>query len=114
MPGTPYKRVQVVTIPPVYDCLQRISAATGDPMGRVVRQMLEESLPALRGMAEALEAVPRSPGEALARMSKTLDSAMADARQLGLALDEKQRTLVQQATRHARKQAKQAREAARK
>lgn len=102
---TPYKRVQIVTVPRVYETLQRISNVTGEPLGGIVRQMLEEGLPALEEMASALEAVPKSPGEALARMSQTLERVGADVRQMGLELEGERKTMVQRAARHAKRQA---------
>lgn len=111
MPETPYKRLQIVTVPRVYAALKRISVASGDPMGTIVRQMLEEGLPALEEIADALESVPKSPGAALARMSQTLERAGNEARQMGLELESEGKTLVQRATRHAKRQA--ARKAAR-
>ncbi len=111
MPATPYKRLQVVTVPRVYDALKRISTASGDAMGTIVRQMLEEGLPALEEIAQALESVPKSPGAALARMSQTLERVGNDARQMGLELEGERKTLVQRAARHAKRQA--ARKAAR-
>lgn len=110
MPETPYKRLQVVTIPPVRAALERVSAASGVAMGTIVREFLEESLPALESMADALEMVPKSPGEALARMSRTLEETTANARQMGLELERQQATLLQKAT----KKAKVAKRAARK
>lgn len=108
---TPNKRVQIVAVPRVYETLRRISAVTGEPLGGIVREMLEEGLPALEEMASALEAVPKSPAQALAQMSKTLERVGSDARQLGLELEGESKTLVQRATRHAKRQA--ARKAAR-
>lgn len=98
MPATPYQRLQVVTIPPVRAALERISAVTGDRMGSIVREYLEAALPGLEAMADALEMVPKNPGEALARMSRTLSDAVGDAQQQGLFLDEK-RTELQKAVR---------------
>ena len=102
---TPHMRVQVVTVPRVYKALRRISEATGDPMGAIVRQMLEEGLPALEEVAEALEHIPKSPGEAVARMSQTLARVGADARQMGLELEGEHKTLVQRAARQAKRKA---------
>lgn len=98
MPATPHQRIQVITVAPVRSALERISAATGQRMGTIVREFLEEALPALESMADALEMVPKSPGEALARMSRTLSEATANAQQLGLDLDQK-RTSIQKAVR---------------
>jgi hypothetical protein len=95
-------RLQVVTNPRVRTALERISAATGNSLGTIVREMIEEALPALEEMATALEAVPVSPGAALARMSRALELASADARQMGLELKGKSKTLVQQAARSKR------------
>lgn len=108
---TPHKRVQIVTAPRVYATLQRISAVTGDPLGGIVRNMLEEALPALEMMADALESIPKSPAEALAKMSQVVAQASYDARQLGLELSDERKTIVQRAARHAKRQA--ARKAAR-
>lgn len=109
---TPFYRVQVVTVPPVRAALERISKAAGVPMGSIVRDFLEESLPALESMADALEMVPKSPGEALARMSRTLQETTANARQMGLELDQ-QATLLQRATKNARTAKRKAKKAAR-
>lgn len=103
---SPHKRVQIVAVPRVYETLRRISACTGEPLGGIVRQMLEEGLPALEGMADALEAVPRSPAEAVARMIGTVQKATAEAQQLGLELEGEQRSMVQRAARHAKSQAR--------
>ena len=80
MPATPYQRLQVVTIPPVRAALERISAVTGDRMGTIIRDYLEAALPGLEAMADALEMVPKNPGEALARMSRTLSDDYAAER----------------------------------
>lgn len=98
MPETPHKRLQVITIQPVRSALERISAVTGSSMGSIVRDFLEEAVPGLEAMAEALEMVPKSPGEALARMSRALNEAQVYAQQTSFDLDEK-RTLIEKAVR---------------
>jgi hypothetical protein len=107
MPATPHQRLQVITIPPVRSALERISAVTGDRMGSIVRQFLEEALPALEAMADALELVPKNPGEALARMSRSLKDAQTNAYQMGLALGDQQ-TLVRKVRRKEKAEAKKA------
>jgi hypothetical protein len=101
-----HPRIGVITVPRVRSALERISAVTGTPMGTIVREMLEQALPALNQMADALEAVPKNPGEALAKMAKVLEQASVDTAQMGLELGEESKTLVQRAKRKARQEAR--------
>jgi plasmid stability protein len=108
---SPHARLQIVTIPPVRTQLERIAAATGQSMGSIVREMLEEMLLGLEAMADALELVPKSPGEAMARMSKGLDDAVSGAKQVQLDLGIEKPTLVQRRVLTSKKVAKAMRKA---
>ena len=97
-----HPRIGVVTAPRVRAALERISSVTGTPMGTIVREMLEQALPVLEQMADALEMVPASPGAALAKMAHSLDEAQAEAAQMSLELGNESKTLLQRAQRKAR------------
>ena len=63
------KRIQISPSPDLAAVLRDLAKLRGEPQSRVVVELLEEALPALQVMAQALKIAKKSPREAEALMT---------------------------------------------
>lgn len=87
-------RMHVTPSETVYRLLQELSALTGDAPATVVRELLDEAVPALETAVAALQELKRRPEQAQAAMARLANTAIRDLTQAQLDLDtamEKQR-----------------------
>ena len=87
-------RMHVTPSETVYRLLQELSALTGDAPATVVRELLDEAVPALETAVAALQELKRRPEQAQAAMARLATTAIRDLTQAQLDLDtamEKQR-----------------------
>lgn len=70
------KRIQISPSPDLAVALRELSKLTKQPQSRVVVELLDEALPALRVMVEALRTVKKSPQAAEALMATMATKAI--------------------------------------
>jgi hypothetical protein len=87
MAGTIEKRIYVTPTPRTAALLRELSALTGQPPARIVREMLDEASPFLQSTVEALRVVKTNPRKAAQAMGEVLSSAIGEAQQAQLDLD---------------------------
>jgi predicted DNA-binding protein len=80
-------RMQVTPSETVYRLLKELSDITGDPPATLVRQLLDEAVPALELAIEAIRDVKRRPEHVQAAMARFADTAIRDLSQARLDLD---------------------------
>lgn len=81
MPIARGRRLSVTMDPEVDRCLQTIARHTGQPIATILRGLLQEALPGLVAMAEALDMVQESPKRAAQMMVNEADKQMVSLRQ---------------------------------
>lgn len=80
-------RMHVTPSETVYRLLQAISKATGTPPATLVRELLDEAVPALETSLEAIRLIQNRPAEAQAAMARLATTAIRDLTQAQLDLD---------------------------
>ena len=80
-------RMHVTPSETVYRLLQAISKATGTPPATLVRELLDEAVPALETTLEAIRLVKNRPAEAQAAMARLSAMAINQLTQAQLDLD---------------------------
>ncbi len=80
-------RMHVTPSETVYRLLQELSALTGQPPASMVRELLDEAVPALELAIEAIRDVKRRPEQVQAAMARFADTAIRDLSQARLDLD---------------------------
>ena len=80
-------RMHVTPSETVYRLLQAISKATGTPPASLVRELLDEAVPALETTLEAIQLIQNRPAEAQAAMARLSAIAINNLTQAQLDLD---------------------------
>ena len=80
-------RMHVTPSETAYKLLQELSALTGDGMATIVRELLDEAVPALETAVLAIREVKRRPDQAQAAMARLATTAIRDLTQAQLDLD---------------------------
>lgn len=99
-------RMHVTPSETVYRLLQELSTLSGQPPASLVRELLDEAVPALEMAVMAMRDMKRRPEETMAAMARLSNTVMRDMSQAQLDLD----TAMQK--RPGRKPGKQGRGAA--
>ena len=80
-------RMHVTPSESVHALLGELSRLTGKPPATIVRELLDEAVPALEGSVEALRMLKDRPQAAMQAVDRMLEGAMQDATQARLDLD---------------------------
>lgn len=80
-------RMHVTPSETVHKLLQELSALTGDGMATIVRELLNEAVPALETAVFAIREVKRRPDQAQAAVARLATTAIRDLTQAQLDLD---------------------------
>ena len=84
MAGTIEKRIYITPSPVAGPVLRDLAKLTGKPPPTIVRELLDEALPALQETVEALKVVKKRPEEAVAGFQRMAAKAHSDLAQLQL------------------------------
>jgi len=76
--------------------LDRIAKASGTGRATMIREVLEDGIEGLRGMADALELAKKSNVDAFKALAKGIDQAAAEAQQLSLSIKSQRRGMLRQ------------------
>ena len=87
MAGTIEKRIQVTPSPTVGPLLDAISKALGQSKASLIRELLDEAVPALQTTLEAIQMIKTRPLEAQAAMNRLAAQGMQQLAQAQLDLD---------------------------
>ena len=80
-------RMHVTPSENVHALLGEVSRLTGKPPATIVRELLDEAVPALEASVEALRMLKNRPMQAMQAVDRMLDTAMLGAAQARLDLD---------------------------
>ena len=84
MAGTIEKRIYITPSPVAGPVLRDLGKLTGKPPATIVRELLDEALPALQETVAALRLVKKRPEEAIAAFQRMAAKAHSDLAQLQL------------------------------
>lgn len=87
MTGTIEKRINVTPSPTVGPLLRELSRLTGKGPATLIREMLDEAVPALVETVAALKLIKRRPEAAQAALARVANRAQMDLAQAQLDLD---------------------------
>ena len=82
------QRVQVALDPEVHDLLNEFAALTGRTKAGICEELITESVPAVHRMIHALSKIEVDTSQGLREMADLMLQAAAEARQMGLELEE--------------------------